>query len=303
MPSIDDAPAAVRGWFAARASTEPAAKLREVFAPEILFEFAGRRIQGVPAVVEHLASMPSDRLGTVEWSVLPGGDDTHVTVRGTGPGGKPLPSPGGPMSAMDFAFTLRGDGLITRMTPRPHHTEPGDLAQPLQPGDTAPDFSLPDVAGDPVRLHDADAVATVVLWTCNPCPWALGWHDRLQQVARDYADQGVRFLQINANDPAVSPKDALEDSRKRVAEGQFAGPYLIDEGQTVARLWGARHTPDVFVLRRDGVVTYHGAPDAGVDDASHNADWLRSALDSVLKGSAPDLTHTKPVGCTIKWTL
>ncbi|WP_051833318.1 redoxin domain-containing protein [Streptomyces sp. NRRL S-646] len=303
MASLETAPASVRGWFAAQTSQDAAGDLRAVLAADAVFEFAGRKAQGADAVIDRATSMPAGRLGQVEWNVLPLREAGRVTVRGTGPAGAPLSSPGGPISAMDFSFDLNDEGLIARITPHPHHTEPDDLAQPLKPGQTAPSFTLPDTEGDLVTLRHGEAAATVVVFTCNPCPWALGWHDRLQQVARDYTDHGVRFLQINANDPAVSPKDSVEDSRKRVAAGDFAGPYLVDEGQAVARRWGARHTPDVFVLDAWGVVAYHGAPDAEVDDESLNAAWLRSALRHVLDGTAPEPDRTQPVGCTIKWTL
>ncbi len=298
MTSLSTAPRSVQGWFAA----DPDALLAAL-APEVVLTFAGRRIIGPQAVAAHLRSMPSRDPGTVEWTVLPGGDDRHVTVRGTGPGGAPLPSPGGPMTAMDFAFTLDDQGLISGVSPHPHHTEPRDLAPVLPLGTIAPDFVLPDVTGTPVPLRHDGSPATVVIFTCNPCPWALGWHDRLQRVARDYADRGVRVLQVNANDPAVSPKDTVADSRQRVDAGQFAGPYLVDEGQRVARVWGARHTPDVFVLDAGGAVAYHGAPDADVDDETLDADWLRGALDAVLSGGTPDPAATPATGCTIKWTL
>jgi peroxiredoxin len=302
MASIDTAPPSVQGWFAAQAAGDAEA-LAAVLALDVVLTFAGRRITGPAAVVAHVRSMPSRGVGAIEWQVLPGTHDRHVTIRGTGPGGAPMPSPGGPMSAMDFAFDLNEQGLISSVSPHPHHTEPRDLPPVLPLGATAPAFVLPDVTGNPVPLRDNDSEATVVIFTCNPCPWALGWHERLQRVIRDYANKGVRVLQINANDPAASPKDSLEDSRRRVDTGQFAGPYLIDEGQQVARAWGARHTPDVFVLNADGIVAYHGAPDADVDEETLEAGWLRAALDAVLAGTTPDPASTTAVGCTIKWTL
>jgi hypothetical protein len=94
--------------------------------------------------------------------------------------------------------------------------------------------------------------------------------------ARDYAERGVRVLQVNANDPRVSSKDTREVSRKRVAAGEFAGPYLVDDGRRVARAWGARHTPGRLRPDAAGVVVYHGAPDADVDDDSQNARWYAS---------------------------
>ena len=132
------------------------------------------------------------------------------------------------------------------------------------------DFTLPDTAGTPTPLHVDGARAAVVVFTCNHCPYALAWHDRIQAVARDYADRGVRVLQISANDAVKYPHDSLDAMRARVDAGEFAGPYLYDETQEVARAWGAKTTPDVFVTDASGVV-YRGAPDADHGDPSLNA--------------------------------
>jgi peroxiredoxin len=161
-------------------------------------------------------------------------------------------------------------------------------------------FTLPDTSGAPVSLHEDGAAAAVVVFTCNHCPYALAWHDRLQSVARDYADRGVRVLQVNSNDAGRYPRDSVEAMRARVEAGEFASPYLADESQEVARAFGAKTTPDVFVLDGSGVV-YRGAPDADHGDPSLNAAWLREALDDVLAGRPVARSETKPVGCSIKW--
>ena len=168
-------------------------------------------------------------------------------------------------------------------------------------GAFAPDFTLPDTDGTPTPLHDAGAAATVVVFTCNHCPYALAWHDRLQAVAREYAARGVRTLQINANDAERYPGDSLAAMSARVSAGEFAGPYLHDETQETARAWGATVTPDVFVLDAGGVIAYHGAPDAAYGDESLEAAWLRDALEDVLAGRPVARAQTEPVGCTIKW--
>jgi hypothetical protein len=89
--------------------------------------------------------------------------------------------------------------------------------------------------------------------------------------------------------------------RERVDAGEFAGPYLHDPEQDVARAYGAQKTPDVFVLDSNLRVAYRGAPDADHDDPEQDAAWLRGALDAVLAGTDPDPAATEPVGCTIKW--
>ncbi len=167
-------------------------------------------------------------------------------------------------------------------------------------GDHAPTFALPDTEGS---VHEpGDAPATVVVFTCNHCPYALAWHDRLVALAQDYADRGVRVLAINSNDAERYPRDSLQAMRARVQRGEFDGvPYLRDESQEVARAYDAQTTPDVFVLDAGGILRYRGAPDADYDDPAQRAVYVRDALDAVLDGRAPDLPETPPVGCSIKW--
>jgi peroxiredoxin len=167
-------------------------------------------------------------------------------------------------------------------------------------GERAPAFTLPDTSGE---LHDLDgAPATVVVFTCNHCPYALAWHERLIGVARDFAPRGARMLATNPNDAERYPRDSPEQMRARVEKGEFGGvPYLRDEAQEVARAYDAKTTPDVFVVDAGGMVRYRGAPDADYEDPSQDAAWLRGALEAVLSGEAPEPAETKPVGCSIKW--
>jgi peroxiredoxin len=167
-------------------------------------------------------------------------------------------------------------------------------------GEQAPALGLPDTSG---AAHDLDgAPATVVVFTCNHCPYALAWHERLIDVAREYAPRGVRMLQVNPNDAERYPRDSLEQMRARVERGEFDGvPYLHDETQAVARAYDAKTTPDVFVLDAGATVRYRGAPDADHDDPAQNAAWLRAAIDAVLADRAPEPAETEPVGCSIKW--
>jgi peroxiredoxin len=166
-------------------------------------------------------------------------------------------------------------------------------------GAQAPSFSLPDTEG---AEHGPGGAVTVVAFTCNHCPYALAWHDRIIDAAREYSQRGVRTLAINPNDAGRYPRDSLEAMRARVQAGDFDGvPYLRDETQEVARSYDAKTTPDLFVLDADGILRYRGAPDADYDDPAQQAAWLRAALDAVLAGSAPDPAETTPVGCSIKW--
>jgi peroxiredoxin len=166
-------------------------------------------------------------------------------------------------------------------------------------GAQAPTFQLPDTAGT-TYSPDGNPV-TVVVFTCNHCPYALAWNDRIMDVARDYGERGVRVLAINSNDAQRYPRDSYEAMKQRVAAEAWPLPYLRDESQDVARSYGAQTTPDVFVLDAERRLRYRGAPDSDYDDPGQNAAWLRGAIDAVLGGQDPSPRETKPIGCSIKW--
>jgi peroxiredoxin len=169
-------------------------------------------------------------------------------------------------------------------------------------GDVAPDFSLPDTVGGTWSASDAgETAATVVVFTCNHCPYALAWQDRIADVARDYGERRVRVLAINANDAERYPRDSFDAMKDRVARESWPMPYLHDATQEVARAYGAQVTPDVFVLDAERRLRYRGAPEGDYEDPGEGASWLREALDAVLAGEEPARAETKPVGCSIKW--
>jgi hypothetical protein len=111
----------------------------------------------------------------------------------------------------------------------------------------------------------------------------------------------VWFLAINSNDADRYPADSYEAMQERVRNEDWPLPYLHDESQAVARAYGAKTTPDVFVVDADGRLRYRGAPDSDHADPSQNAAWLRGALDALLEGRDPDPAETEPVGCSVKW--
>ena len=165
-------------------------------------------------------------------------------------------------------------------------------------GEEAPAFSLPDTDGREHSLPQGEL--TAVVFTCNHCPYALAWHDRIVQAAVDYP--AVHFLAINSNDAERYPDDSAEAMRERVEQdGGWPLPYLHDESQEVARSYGAKTTPHVFVVDAEGAVRYAGAPDADHRDPGLDAAWLREALDAVVAGEEPARAETKPVGCSVKW--
>jgi peroxiredoxin len=167
---------------------------------------------------------------------------------------------------------------------------------------SVPDFDLPGVDGRRHALADyANAEVLVLIQFCNHCPYVLAWQDRINAIAREYADRGVAVVAIGSNDAKTHPEDGFDAMVARSREEDFAFDYLYDEDQSLARALGSQRTPEVFVFDRDRRLVYHGAVD---DDRSGDAiskHYLRDALDAALEGRAPEIADTPPVGCTVKW--
>jgi peroxiredoxin len=177
-----------------------------------------------------------------------------------------------------------------------------DTATAFGIGDPVPEFTLTDTEGARHKVPaDQPAPATVLIQTCNHCPYVIAWNPRLRAVAEEYRPRGVRFLAINSNNPQTHPADSPERMAQFVREQDWPIPYAFDESQDVARALGSARTPEVFVLDREHRLVYHGAPDSSHEDPSENAAWLRSALDAVLDGREVERAETPPRGCSVKW--
>jgi peroxiredoxin len=173
---------------------------------------------------------------------------------------------------------------------------------PFSLGDPVPAFALPDTDGAEHAVPAAEPpAATVLVVTCNHCPYVVAWNPRLRAVAEDYAPRGVRFLAINGNDAERYPADSPERMAQFVRDQAWPIPYLHDASQDVVRALGAERTPHVFVLDGDQRLAYRGAPDGDHQDRAQDAAWLRAALDDVLAGRAVRRAETPARGCSIKW--
>lgn len=172
----------------------------------------------------------------------------------------------------------------------------------LSAGDPVPAFSLPDTEGEEHAMPaDPAPPATVVVVTCNHCPYVIAWNPRLRAVAEEYAPRGVRMLAVNANDATRYPADSPERMRDFVRDQAWPIPYLHDASQDVAHALGAVATPHVFVFDGDQRLAYSGAPDSDHEDPAQGAEWLRGALDAVLAGEPVARPETPARGCSVKW--
>ena len=171
-----------------------------------------------------------------------------------------------------------------------------------QPGDVATDFSLMNVNGEKVSLADfPDAKGFIVIFTCNHCPYAVMYEDRIIELHNKYAEVGYPVIAINPNDPDVAPDDSYELMKVRAQEKGFDFPYLFDEGQKIYPQYGATRTPHVYILDSRRVVKYIGAIDDNVQDASAVEErFVENAIRAMESGDEVSPNVTKAVGCTIK---
>lgn len=171
-----------------------------------------------------------------------------------------------------------------------------------QPGDKATDFKLKSVDGKMYSMSDyKDAKGFIVVFTCNHCPFAVKYEDRVIELAKKYKSKGYVLLAINPNDPAAQPDDSFDKMKVRAKEKGFTFPYLFDEGQKIYPQYGATKTPHVFLLDKNLIVKYIGAIDDNVEDASAVKEhYLENAITALEKGQEPAVNSTKAIGCSIK---
>jgi len=182
----------------------------------------------------------------------------------------------------------------------------------LSLGAAAPDFNLPGVDGRNWALKDfARAKALVVLFTCNHCPTAQYYEERIKQIAADYKDKGVALVAISPNDPKsvrldelgwTDLSDSFAEMKLRAKERGFNFPYLYDgDTEAVSRAYGPVATPHAFVFDAARQLRYAGAIDDSERVQHVKKLYLRDALDALLAGKEPPLAQTKVVGCSTKW--
>lgn len=181
----------------------------------------------------------------------------------------------------------------------------GANAQGYGIGDKAADFKLKNIDGSWVSLADYDqAKGFIVIFTCNHCPYAVAYEDRIIDINEKYADKGYPVIAINPNDPAIVPGDSYDNMKIRAKEKGFKFPYLFDEKQEVFPEFGATRTPHIYVLNKEGndmIVEYIGAIDDNYKDESAVKEmYLVDAVEALLKGEKPETTFTKAIGCSIK---
>ena len=172
-------------------------------------------------------------------------------------------------------------------------------------GDIATDFSLKNVDNKKVSLKDIkDAKGYIVVFTCNHCPYAQAYEDRIVALDKKYKKLGYPVVAINPNNPDKVKEDSFVNMQARAKEKGFTFPYLLDEGQKIFPQYGATKTPHIYILQKTAkgnVVKYIGAIDDNYEDASAvKVKYAENALDALVKGKEVSVKETKAICCSIK---
>jgi peroxiredoxin len=173
-------------------------------------------------------------------------------------------------------------------------------------GDTVGDFRLKNVDGKTMSLSDdKDAKGFIVVFTCNHCPYAIKYEQRIMDLDKKYKPLGFPVIAINPNDSAKVPDDSYENMQKRAKEKGYSFPYLYDQTQEVAKAYGALKTPHVYLLAKEKgklVVKYVGAIDNNYEDAAKaDRHFVAEAIAEIQAGKNVTITGTRAIGCSIKW--
>ena len=172
-------------------------------------------------------------------------------------------------------------------------------------GTPAPDFTLPDVVtGQPISLSTfTQYKGYLIMFICRHCPYVMHIQNELVRLGNDYRYRGIAVIAISSNDANRYPEDGPAKLKGMALDREFSFPLCYDEFQAVARAYHAACTPDFFLFDQDKRLVYRGqlddsrpgnqVPVTGVD--------LRSAINAVLSGQAPDPDQRPSMGCNIKW--
>jgi peroxiredoxin len=173
----------------------------------------------------------------------------------------------------------------------------------LAVGTKAPEFNLKGTDGEKHTLasYTGKAKATVVVFTCNTCPYSKAYEPVLLELAAKYKEQPVKFVLINSNSIKVKPEDSYEHMVELAKAKSYPFPYLYDESQDVAHSYGARVTPHVFLVDDKQICRYRGRIDDNVKREEAKQFDLINAIDAMLAGKEIPVAETKAFGCGIKW--
>ncbi|TKB97063.1 thioredoxin family protein [Pedobacter cryophilus] len=173
-------------------------------------------------------------------------------------------------------------------------------------GDIATDFNLKNVDNKMISMANyKEAKGFFVIFHCNQCPYSKAYESRIIALNAKYASKGLPVMTINPNDPAINPEDSFENMKIRAKQEKYTFPYLVDDSQDIAKAYGAKATPHVYLLKKTDkglVVSYIGAIDNDTENVNDaKIKYAENAAEALLAGKEIELTQTKAIGCSIKW--
>lgn len=175
----------------------------------------------------------------------------------------------------------------------------GEYNPVLSIGDPAPAWKdLPGIDGKTHSLADLkQSKAVVLVFTCNSCPYAIDYEQRIIALTKQFAGQDIAVVAVNVN---KVPEDSLDEMKSRAKSQGFNFAYLYDESQQIARDYGATYTPEFFVLDAQRKIAYMGALDDSPAAEKVEEQYVAAALKALLDGAQPKVTETAAIGCRIR---
>jgi peroxiredoxin len=171
-------------------------------------------------------------------------------------------------------------------------------------GEKAPGFeNLLGADGKRYSLSSfQDKPILAVIFSCNHCPYAQAYEERMKAIQRDYLQKGAQLVAVNSNDSNSYPEDSYPEMVRRAKQRGFNFPYIRDEDQSVVTAYGGVCTPHVFLFDKSRLLRYRGRIDDSKDESAVKSSDLRNALDDLVAGESVRVPDTRPFGCSIKWS-
>ncbi len=165
------------------------------------------------------------------------------------------------------------------------------------------DYLLNDISGNQITLNEIKGKnGTLIIFSCNTCPWVIKWEDRYIEIANSYLKRGIGMIAINSNVARFKGDDSLYKMKKHAKEKKYNFPYAQDPKAKLAYAFGATKTPHVYLFDDKDNLVYRGAIDDNARDASSVEEpFLSNALDQLLAGRKIKKTTSRAIGCSIKF--
>jgi len=173
----------------------------------------------------------------------------------------------------------------------------------LKVGDKAPkvNYQMEEISGRPVTLQNMKRDnGLLVIFSCNTCPFVIGWEDRYPELAENCAKNNMGMVVVNSNEAKREGDDSMDEMKKHAKENGYNFAYTVDKDSELAKAFGATRTPQVFLFNKDLTLVYEGAIDDNMKDKGNATPYLMDAINAVGSGKKPNPSKTKAVGCSIK---